>query len=104
MRRSGAEFPHAARGASAISGFTVVAFETIAKTGLTSPLTSRTGFTGSLDIGSPRLPIYSRPQRWYLGADPGIVDPVIRARGAASISMGRTPHEMYDEMCSARAS
>jgi hypothetical protein len=24
---------------------------------------------------------------------------VIRARGAASISMGRTPHEVRDEMC-----
>jgi len=24
---------------------------------------------------------------------------VIRVRGAASISMGRTPHEVRDEMC-----
>jgi len=26
---------------------------------------------------------------------------VILARGAASISMGRTPHEMHDELCRA---
>jgi hypothetical protein len=28
---------------------------------------------------------------------------VIRAKGAPSISMGRTPHEMRDEMCRLRS-
>jgi len=47
-------------------------------------------------------PEYSRPHRWYLGIEFISVGVVIRARGAASISMGRTSHETHDEMCRAR--
>ncbi|MGH8977506.1 MAG: hypothetical protein ACRDV7_05480 [Acidimicrobiia bacterium] len=31
-------------------------------------------------------------------------DPVIRRRGAASVAMGRTPHEVRDELCSGSSS
>jgi hypothetical protein len=32
-------------------------------------------------------------------AEPGTIDDVIRETGAPSIAMGRTPHELRDEMC-----
>jgi hypothetical protein len=32
-----------------------------------------------------------------------IVSMILRDTGAASISMGRTPHEMHDELCRALA-
>jgi len=41
-----------------------------------------------------------RPGRWYFGVRFVTLAVVIRLRGAASIAMGRTPHEMHDEMCS----
>ena len=54
------------------------------------------GRPGGVDLDS-RL-IY-----WYFGAPPATMGPVIRANGAPSISMGRTPHEVRDEMCPARS-
>jgi hypothetical protein len=44
-----------------------------------------------------------RPPRWYLAGEFITVKVVIRVRGAASIFMGRTPHEMHDELCRADA-
>jgi hypothetical protein len=44
---------------------------------------------------------YSRPLRWYFGPEWTTVLVVIQFRGAASISMGRTSHEVRDEMCRA---
>jgi len=32
-------------------------------------------------------------------AEPGTIGSVIRETGAPSIAMGRTPHELRDEMC-----
>ncbi len=42
---------------------------------------------------------YSRPIDWHFATTLVRVIDVIRARGAASIHMGRTPHEMHDELC-----
>jgi hypothetical protein len=42
-----------------------------------------------------------RPICWQFGSGLPTMALVIRARGAASISMGRTPHELTDEMCRA---
>jgi hypothetical protein len=40
---------------------------------------------------------YSRLAYWYLAPQLGSVLAVIRQRGANSISIGRTSHEMHDE-------
>jgi hypothetical protein len=40
---------------------------------------------------------YSRLRYWYFAVGVGSVRFVIRQRGANSISVGRTPHEMHDE-------
>ena len=45
--------------------------------------------------------IETRPSRWQFAPGRPTLTCVIRARGAASISMGRTPHEVTDEMCRA---
>jgi hypothetical protein len=38
---------------------------------------------------------------WYFPPEWATLEVVIRFRGAASISMGRTSHEVHDEMCPA---
>jgi hypothetical protein len=45
-----------------------------------------------------------RPSCWYFSADLGRVPSVIRLSGAPSIFMGRTPHEVRDELCRALGS
>jgi hypothetical protein len=40
---------------------------------------------------------------WHFRAELFSVTVMIRARGAASIFMGRTPHEVRDELCRAAA-
>jgi hypothetical protein len=32
-------------------------------------------------------------------SEPGTIDLMIRKTGAPSVAMGRTPHELRDEMC-----
>ena len=44
---------------------------------------------------------YSRLTYWHLAPGIGSVPVVIRESGANSIFVGRTPHELYDELCRA---
>jgi hypothetical protein len=53
-----------------------------------------------MPIDHQRFPQFDfRPSYWQIGAIRVTFTGVIRAAGAPSISMGRTVHEVRDEMC-----
>ena len=60
---------------------------------------ARRGPTGKPDLPTGK---YFRPSRWYFApAFVRLVPVILRTHGAASIFMGRTPHEVRDELCRA---